>query len=70
MKAKKLNHSLVIKALGKDRVKKNELLSKHTYFKIGGPADLFFTAYSASELEKAVITAIKTKTFSLWKMKS
>lgn len=32
----------------------NEFLSKHTYFKLGGPADMFTLVRSAAELEGAV----------------
>ena len=45
--------------LGKERVKFNESLARHTYFKIGGPADIFFTATSADELKLAVQAAGK-----------
>lgn len=44
--------------LGPLRVYENELLSKHTYFKIGGPADLFFEAKSVEDLTLAVKTAV------------
>ncbi|MDF2677520.1 MAG: murB [Bacillota bacterium] len=37
---------------------KNELLKKHTYFKIGGPADLFFEPENAEEL-KTILNLIK-----------
>src|SRR3989344_5889581 len=43
--------------LGPLRVFENELLSKHTYFKIGGPARLFFTAKSVEDLKLALSTA-------------
>ncbi len=44
--------------LGPLRVYENELLSKHTYFKIGGPADLFFEAKSTEDLTLAIKTAV------------
>lgn len=43
--------------LGPLRVRENELLSKHTYFKIGGPAKLFFEARSVDDLRLAVTSA-------------
>lgn len=36
----------------------NEPLSRHTYFKIGGPADLFCTADSSDELRRIIEMAI------------
>lgn len=44
----------IIDSLGKDRVKTGELLSRHTTFGIGGPADLFYEAKTVAELVKAV----------------
>lgn len=41
------------------KVARDEPLSKHTYFKIGGPADLFISVESSQDLVKAVQTAIK-----------
>src|SRR4030042_5869059 len=46
-------------SFGKPRILKNELLSKHTYMKVGGPADLFFIARSIKELETAITIARK-----------
>src|SRR3989344_4143318 len=43
--------------LGPLRVYENELLSKHTYFKIGGPAKFFFTAKSVEDLKLVLSTA-------------
>ncbi len=40
--------------LGPLRVRENELMSKHTYFKIGGPARLFFEAKSIEDLKLAL----------------
>lgn len=45
--------------LGRSRVKLNEPLSQHTYFKIGGPADAFFESQSSDDLVLAIQTAIK-----------
>src|SRR3989344_6173113 len=47
--------------LGPLRVYENEPLKKHTYFKIGGPAKLFFEAKSVSDLKLALETAFKFK---------
>lgn len=51
-------YDILINALGRDRVKLNEPLSKHTYFKLGGPADLFFEALTSDDLLTAVQSAI------------
>lgn len=47
-------YKIFIQMFGEPRVKQNEPLEDHTYFKIGGPADLFFTAQSVVELKKAI----------------
>src|SRR3990167_10063355 len=47
--------------LGPLRVFENEPLSKHTYFKIGGPAKLFFEAKSIDDLKLALATAHDVK---------
>ena len=46
---------------GKERVKEREPLSKHTYFKIGGPADIYVQAFTQDDLEKAVVTCREIK---------
>ena len=46
-------------ALGKTRVSRRVPLAPLTTFRIGGPADLFYEARSASELAKAVTQARK-----------
>lgn len=38
--------------LGNDRVLKNELMSRHTTFRIGGPADLFLLPNTVEEIKK------------------
>src|SRR3990167_5218157 len=43
--------------LGPLRVRENEPLAKHTYFKIGGPAKLFFEAKNIDDLLLALKTA-------------
>lgn len=43
--------------LGPLRVFENEMLSKHTYFKIGGPAKFFFAAKNVEDLKLALSTA-------------
>src|SRR3990172_7797757 len=48
--------------LGPLRVYENEPLSKHTYFKIGGPAKLYFEAKTTDDLVSAIKIAIQTKT--------
>jgi len=44
----------IIEKLGQGRVKLNEPLAKHTTFKIGGPADLFYEAKTTKELIKVI----------------
>lgn len=56
-----MNYSIIINSLGSDRLKFDEPLSKHTYFKIGGPADLLYEAKTSEELKTAVQTAIMHK---------
>lgn len=45
--------------IGPLRVLENEPLSKHTYFRIGGPARLLFEAKNADDFKLALITARK-----------
>lgn len=45
---------LIIDSFGKDRFKFNEPLRDYTALKIGGPAKLFFIAFSSDELVKIV----------------
>lgn len=47
--------------LGPLRVFENEPLSKHTYFKIGGPARIFFEAKNVDDLRLALKTAYGLK---------
>ena len=47
--------------LGPLRVFENEPLSNHTYFRIGGPARLFFEAKSLDDLKLAIKTAKENK---------
>jgi len=49
----------IIDSLGKDRVKLNESLARHTTFKIGGPADLFYEAKNEAELIESIELAKK-----------
>jgi len=55
------SYQSVINSLGSSRVKISESLAPHTYMKVGGPADLFFTATTKQDLIDAVQTAIKNK---------
>lgn len=41
-------------AFGDARLRRDEILAPYTTFKIGGPADLFFSAQTADELETAI----------------
>lgn len=56
-----MNYTFIIQSLGSDRLKLNEPLSKHTYFKLGGPADLLYEARTTEELGVAVSSAILYK---------
>ncbi|MBI3341832.1 UDP-N-acetylmuramate dehydrogenase [Candidatus Curtissbacteria bacterium] len=47
--------------IGELRVFENEDLSKHTYFKIGGPAKLFFEAKNIEDLKSALEAANELK---------
>lgn len=56
-----MNYTFIIQSLGRDRLKFAEPLAKHTYFKIGGPADLLYEAKTSKELITAVESAILYK---------
>jgi UDP-N-acetylmuramate dehydrogenase len=56
-----MNYTFIIQSLGKERLKFDEPLAKHTYFKLGGPADLFYEARTTEELAAAVQSAILYK---------
>lgn len=52
------DYGFFVDAFGSGRVLFNEPLSQHTYFKIGGPADVFITCETAADLQKAVSLAL------------
>jgi UDP-N-acetylmuramate dehydrogenase len=54
--------SALIARLDAAHLRRNEPLAPHTTFKIGGPADLFYTAESAEELARSVMAARETGT--------
>lgn len=59
---KKINSEVISifeSQLGENRLKKSEPLSVHTYFRIGGPAAMYFESTSTGELERAVKLAIE-----------
>ena len=56
-----MNYTFIIQSLSFDRLKKDEPLAKHTYFKLGGPADLLYEAKTVDELANAVQSAILYK---------
>ncbi len=56
-----MNYTFITQSLGVDRLKQNEPLAKHTYFKLGGPADLLYEAKTSEELLGAVQSAILYK---------
>lgn len=49
------------KIITKERIKQNEPMSKHTSFKIGGPAEFFIKILSIEELQKILEFAKKEK---------
>ncbi len=55
------DYDAIKNTLGPLRVYENEPLSRHTYFKIGGPARLFFEAKSLEDLKLAIATAKENK---------
>ncbi|MEX2028345.1 MAG: UDP-N-acetylmuramate dehydrogenase [Candidatus Curtissbacteria bacterium] len=56
-----MNTDEIKNTLGPLRVFENEPLSAHTYFRIGGPAKLFFEAKSLDDLKLAIKTAKENK---------
>ena len=42
------------KAIGENNVIENELMSKHTTFRIGGNADIFVTPQSTEDIENVI----------------
>ena len=55
------DYTVIKNTLGTLRVHENEPLSKHTYFRIGGPAKLFFEAKSTEDLKLALTCAFENK---------
>ena len=49
------------KIITKERIKQNEPMSKHTSFKIGGPAEFFIKILSIEELQKILEFTKKEK---------
>lgn len=47
-------YSDLIKCIPKENVLKHEMMSKHTSFKVGGPADLFIMIQTMSQLREAI----------------
>lgn len=56
-----MNTQKLAEKLGKEKVKKNEPMSAHVNLKVGGPADFYFEAENAVDLEKAVRVAEEEK---------
>ena len=56
-----MNYTFITQSLGAARLKVDEPLAKHTYFKLGGPADLLYEAKTVNELVSAVQSAILYK---------
>lgn len=53
-----MNYTLFIQSVGQDKLKFDEPLAKHTYFKLGGSADLFFEAKTKEDLVSVVQSAL------------
>src|SRR5690606_469512 len=49
-------------AFGEERIREQEVLAPYTTFKIGGPADYYFEAATADELEHALRIAREHQT--------
>lgn len=47
-------YSNLIKCIPKEKILKNEIMSKHTSFKVGGPADLFITVETIEQLKDTI----------------
>ncbi len=47
-------YNQLVSLLGKNQVRQNETLALHTTFKMGGPAEYYFEAYTENDLAKAV----------------
>lgn len=47
-------YKLIISSFGKDRFKFNEDIKNHTVLNIGGPAEVFFIAFTTNELVKII----------------
>lgn len=47
-------YSNLIKCIPKEKILKHEMMSKHTSFKVGGPADLFITVETMSQLRETI----------------
>lgn len=58
----KKNYQQLFKIIGKEKLLLNESLSRHTSFKIGGPADLFLSVTNRDDLITAVKAARQTGT--------
>ncbi len=56
-----MNYTFLIQSLGRDTLKFDEPLAKHTYFKLGGPADLLYEPKTRDDLVAAVQSAILYK---------
>lgn len=47
-------YSNLIKCIPKEKIIKNEIMSKHTSFKVGGPVDLFITVETIEQLKDTI----------------
>jgi len=49
----------LVNGLGFNRLKINEPMKDHTYIRVGGPADMYYQARDANEIEEAVKVSIR-----------
>jgi len=54
-----MSQEQIVTKLGFNRVKINEPMKDHTYMKVGGPADIYYQAQNAKEVEEAVKVSIE-----------
>ena len=47
-------YSNLIKCIPKEKILKNEIMSKHTSFKVGGPVDLFITVETIEQIKDTI----------------
>ena len=61
----RIYNALIENGIDKENILLDELMSKHTSFKVGGPADIFVKAYSIEEI-KSVLKVVKENNIPLF----